>query len=81
MKRAVVALEAVAARDPDDVDVWRSLGFLYGLGRNPEKSQRAFEAALQADPEDELSLKNLAVTDYRTRAIARPGVTMKPTCS
>jgi len=70
MTQAVVALEAVAARDPDDVDVWRSLGFLYGLGRNPEKSRRAFEAALQADPEDELSLKNLALTDYRTRAIA-----------
>jgi predicted CXXCH cytochrome family protein len=69
IRQALVALEGIAAQDANDVEVCRSLGFLYGLTRNTENSQRAFAAALQADPEDELSLKNLGLTDYRAGSL------------
>jgi tetratricopeptide (TPR) repeat protein len=66
--QAVMALEAVLPRDANDVDVLRSLGFLYGHARNHAKARSAFEAALQADPHDEMSLKNLGLMAYRTRS-------------
>ena len=53
----------------DDADAWRSLAFLYGIRREPEKASLAFAAALRADPDDELSLKNLGLLAYRTRSL------------
>ncbi len=66
MLRAVVALEAVLARDANDVIALRSLGFLYSLSGNHAKAKSAFEAALQRDPHDEMSLKNLGLVAFRT---------------
>ena len=69
MGQVVSALEAVLARDPDDVAVLRSLGFLYGSMQSHEKAIRLFAAALQVAPHDELSLKNLGLMAYRTGSL------------
>lgn len=61
MGQAVVALEAVLARDADDVDVLSTLGFFYCSTPNDAKAIRLLEAALQADPDHERSLKNLGM--------------------
>ncbi len=66
---AVAALEAVLARDANDLDAWRKLGYLYELTQNHAKAKSAFESALRIDPEDEMSLKNLGYAAFRTRAV------------
>ncbi len=68
MGQAIVALEAVLARDSNDVSVLRSLAFLYGYAGHPVNAKKFFEAALQADPHDEISLKNLGLMAYQTRS-------------
>ncbi|MEO1999433.1 MAG: cytochrome c3 family protein [Planctomycetaceae bacterium] len=69
MGQAVVALQAVLARDANDVDVLRKLGFLYGAAHNYAKARSSFEAALHVEPHDELSLKNLGLMALRTRSL------------
>jgi tetratricopeptide (TPR) repeat protein len=69
MQQAIAALEKTLSRDSDDSEAWRSLAFLYAIRRDPAKAKLAFEAALQADSGDELSLKNLGLLAYRTRSL------------
>lgn len=71
VRKAVAALEAVLAHDPNDVEVLRSLAFLYGLGQNHQKAISYFEAALKVDPQDELSLKNLGLMASRVGALRK----------
>jgi len=69
MVQAIAALESVLARDANDLDVWRKLGFLYELTQNHAKAKSSFEAALHIDPQDEMSLKNLGLVAFRTRSV------------
>ena len=69
MGEAIAALEAVIARDANDVSAFSKLGFLYGATRNHEKAAASFKAALQANPHDEMSLKNLGLMALRTGSL------------
>ncbi len=69
MGQAVAALEAVLAHDADDVDVLSTLGFFYCSTRDSAKAMRLLEAALQADPYHELSLKNLGMKALQTGSL------------
>ncbi|MCA9076194.1 MAG: hypothetical protein KDA93_14285 [Planctomycetaceae bacterium] len=66
--RAIGELEAVLARDPNDTSVLRSLAFLYGILGQQARAAALFEAALQIEPDDEVSLKNLGLTAYRSQS-------------
>ncbi|MCA9025517.1 MAG: hypothetical protein KDA86_09925 [Planctomycetaceae bacterium] len=63
--QAVAALDAVLARDPNDVNVLRSLGGLCSYAGKDAQAAMLFEAGLQADPHDELSLLNLGLMASR----------------
>ncbi len=69
MVQAIAAAEDVLARDANDLDVWRKLGFLYEFTQNHAKAKSSFEAALHIDPQDEMSLKNLGLVAFRTRFV------------
>ncbi len=68
MGQAAIALEAVLARDPYDVEALSKLCFFYCDARNFSKATRLFEAALQVDPHHEMSLKNLGMVALQTRS-------------
>ncbi|QDT48668.1 Tetratricopeptide repeat protein [Symmachiella dynata] len=69
MGQAITALESVLAHDRNDVDVLHLLGYLYELIGKHAQAKSYFEAALRIDPQDEMSLKNLGLVGFRTRAI------------
>jgi len=69
MRQALTALEAALARDAQDADVLRKLGFLYGAVGNQGRSIESFAAALQVNPYDEMSLKNLGLLASRTGSL------------
>lgn len=70
MRDAAGALQVVLSHDANDVEALRSLGFLYGSMGDHANAARLFEAALQADPQDEISLKNLGLVAYRARSLS-----------
>ncbi len=66
---AVQALEAALEHDPNDVEILRRLGFVYGATRDYAKAASSFQAAVRVDPYDEMSLKNLGLMALRTRSV------------
>lgn len=65
---AIAALEAASTRDSDDVEVLSTLGYFYCTTRNDAKAMTTLQAALRADPQNELSLKNLGMMALQNRA-------------
>ncbi len=59
---ATAVLEDWVASNPEDGTVWASLGNIYLILGDENKTVTAYESALQADPENELVLNNLAWT-------------------
>jgi hypothetical protein len=69
ISEAVRALEAVVARDPEDMEALQKLGFLYGSSGDPARAGKLFAKALQVNPHDEMSLKNSGLMASRTNSI------------
>ncbi len=66
MRQAVVELEAVVARDFNDLDALSKLCYFYNNTRNYSKANSVFEAALRIDPQHEMSLKNYGILALQT---------------
>ncbi|MEO2034931.1 MAG: multiheme c-type cytochrome [Planctomycetaceae bacterium] len=69
MGQAILALEAVLARDTNDVSVLDKLCFFYCATRNDAKAMSLFQAALRADPHHERILKNLGMLALQTGSL------------
>jgi Tfp pilus assembly protein PilF len=69
MRQAILALEGVRDRGAKDVEVLSNLGFFYCTTRNDTKAMETLAAALRADPDHELSLKNLGMMALQTGSL------------
>ncbi|HLK64840.1 MAG TPA: tetratricopeptide repeat protein [Bryobacteraceae bacterium] len=61
LKRAMEQYQKITEKDPKDADSWVMLGRLYRVSNNTPDAEKAFNAALQADPENEDALTQMAV--------------------
>lgn len=60
LRKAVDQYQQITSKDPKDVDSWVVLGKLYSVsGKSPE-AEKAYTAALQANPDNEDALTGLA---------------------
>jgi tetratricopeptide (TPR) repeat protein len=60
LKKAIEQLQKVTERAPKDADSWVMLGRLYGASNNSVESEKAYNKAIEADPENEDALTGLA---------------------
>jgi len=60
LKKATAEYEKITAKDPKDVDSWVMLGRLYSVATRLEDAEKAYEAALKVEPENEDALTGLA---------------------
>jgi len=60
LKKAIEQLTKVTEKAPKDTDSWVLLGRLYGASNNSVESEKAYNKALEADPESEDALTGLA---------------------
>ena len=61
LKRAIEQYEKITAQDPKDTESWVMLGRLHGFSNNSPEAEKALNAALKADPENEDALAQLAL--------------------
>ncbi len=61
LRRATEQFEQVTAKDPSDVDAWVTLGRLYRMAQNSVDAEKAFQKALELDPDNEYALHGLAL--------------------
>ena len=59
LKKAIEQLQKVTEKSPKDADSWVLLGRLYGASNNSVESEKAYNKALEADPESEDALTGL----------------------
>ncbi len=67
LERARDRLEQAQRRNPDDLEVRRTLGFLAFRSQQPAKARRLFEAVLQQHPDDEGCLSHLLLLCFLSR--------------
>jgi tetratricopeptide (TPR) repeat protein len=60
LKKAIDQLQKVTRQAPKDADSWVLLGRLYGASNNSVESEKAYNKALEADPDNEDALTGLA---------------------
>lgn len=60
LKNSIEQYKAVTAKEPKDVDSWLMLGRLYKFSQNSIEAEKAYKAALAADPNNEYALSGLA---------------------
>jgi tetratricopeptide (TPR) repeat protein len=60
LKKAIEQLSKVTQQAPNDADSWVLLGRLYGASNNSVESEKAYNKALAADPDNEDALTGLA---------------------
>jgi tetratricopeptide (TPR) repeat protein len=60
LKKAIEQLQKVTQQAPKDADSWVLLGRLYGASNNSVESEKAYNKAIEADPENEDALTGLA---------------------
>lgn len=61
---AAAALEPLVALANDDADCWRALGDACHVQNQPDRAELAWRRALEIDPSDEVSLRNLAIAAH-----------------
>jgi tetratricopeptide (TPR) repeat protein len=61
LRQATEQYQKVTEKDPKDADSWVMLGRLYKLANNSVDAEKAYNQALQAEPDNEDALTNLAV--------------------
>jgi tetratricopeptide (TPR) repeat protein len=60
LRRALEQYNKITEKDPKDTDSWVMLGRLYQVSNNSVESEKAFNSALKADPDNEDALTGLA---------------------
>jgi tetratricopeptide (TPR) repeat protein len=60
VRRALDQYELITKKDPKDADSWVTLGKLYQVSNKSPEAEKAYQAALTADPENEDALMGLA---------------------
>src|SRR5215471_20644953 len=60
LKKAIEQLQKVTQQAPKDADSWVLLGRLYGASNNSVESEKAYNKALEAEPDNEDALTGLA---------------------
>ncbi len=60
LKKATDEYEKITAKDPKDSESWVMLGRLYSVANRTADAEKAYDAALKADPDDEDALTGLA---------------------
>jgi len=61
LKRAIEQYQKITEKDPKDADSWVMLGRLYRVSNNSPEAEKAFNAALKADPDNDDALTQIAV--------------------
>ena len=61
LRRATEQYEKITQKDPKDAESWVTLGKLYRVASNSVESEKAYNNALKADPDNEDALTGLAV--------------------
>jgi len=61
LKLAIEQYQKVTEKEPKDAESWVMLGRLYMFSTNSNEAEKAFNAALAADPENEDAITQLAV--------------------
>jgi tetratricopeptide (TPR) repeat protein len=60
LKRATSEYEKITSTDPKDADSWVMLGRLYSVASRSQDAEKAYNAALKAEPDNEDALTGLA---------------------
>jgi tetratricopeptide (TPR) repeat protein len=60
LKKAIEQYQKITEMDPKDVDSWVMLGHMQKIAQNTPDAQKAFQAALTADPDNEDAMTGLA---------------------
>jgi tetratricopeptide (TPR) repeat protein len=60
VKRAIDQYQKITGKDPKDAESWVMLGRLYRVTNNSPEAEKAFNAALAADPDNEDAVAQLA---------------------
>ncbi len=60
VKLAMEQYQKITQKEPNDADSWVMLGRLFSISHNSPEAEKAFNAALKADPENEDALTGLA---------------------
>jgi tetratricopeptide (TPR) repeat protein len=61
LKRAIEQYQKITEKEPKDADSWVMLGRLYRVSNDSPAAEKAFKAAIQADPDNEDALTQMAV--------------------
>lgn len=61
LRRATEQFEQITQKDPSDVDAWVTLGRLRRMAQNSVEAEKAFQKALELDPDNEYALHGLAL--------------------
>lgn len=61
LRKAIEQFQKITEGDPKDTESWVMLGRLYGISNNSVESEKAYNAALKADPNSEDALTGLAM--------------------
>jgi cytochrome c-type biogenesis protein CcmH/NrfG len=69
---AMQEFQKVTAKDPKDVDSWVTLGRLYAGSNDSTNAEKAYNAALAVDPDNEEALTGLALVYGNNGDTARP---------
>ena len=61
LKKAIEQYQKITELDPKDIDSWLMLGRLQKIAQNTPDAQKAFQAALKVDPDNEDAMTGLAM--------------------
>jgi len=61
LRRATEQYQKITEKDPKDVESWVTLGRLYRVANNSGDSEKAYNAALKVEPDNEDALTGLAI--------------------
>jgi len=61
VRRAIEQYQQITQKDPKDADSWVMLGRLYRISNNSPEAEKAYNAALAADPNSEDAMAGLAM--------------------
>ena len=79
LKLAMQEFQTVTQKDPKDADSWVTLGRLYSGTNDNSDAEKAYNAALAADPDNDEALTGLAmVYDKAGDTCKRPSKSSKP---
>jgi tetratricopeptide (TPR) repeat protein len=61
LRKAMEQFDKITQKDPSDADSWVKLGHLYRMSNKAPEAEKAYNAALKAQPENEDALTGLAM--------------------